>query len=414
MFSVLLTPHNTGASVNAAIAGAVVGALHGPSVFPKEWHEWGESLAAPWLALTEVVRKRLSKEREIVKVSDRLAAGKEKGESLLFDKVYGCLLAGAIGNAMGSPVEGRFYWEVDEQHPGGITTVLDPTRLEGEDDNQMAMLLVETYIERDGLPVMARHFGETWRKRLNRDHFFPHCMGNAYDLICAGWDPRITGHWSQVTGSTVMCMEPVGVYHLCDPEFAAVDATAISFMYQRGLDVLAASMLAATVAAAMHPDATVDSVCQTALDIAPRQALITFDQRPFASPYDYVARCLEIADRYDDVLAARKELYDECLLYHMIDPLEVWGFSLAMFKIAQGDVRQAAIGGTNIGRDSDTIAGRAAMLSGTLHGAGNIPQEWVNLVPPHALDRLRANAGRIVTLLEKKQMRLKVRLNLWQ
>ena len=40
-----------------------------------------------------------------------------------------------------------------------------------------------------------------------------------------------------------------------------------------------------------------------------------------------------------------------------------------MFLVAQGDVRRAAIGGTNIGRDADTISGRAAMLSGTLRGA---------------------------------------------
>ncbi|NCO34252.1 MAG: hypothetical protein AUJ92_08200 [Armatimonadetes bacterium CG2_30_59_28] len=399
LFSVLLAPNSNGASVNAVIAGAIIGALHGPSAFPQEWRDWAELAAAPWLSLAAVVRRRLKKEQSIVAAVERLAEQREDGDSQLFEKVHGCLLAGAIGNAMGSPVEGRFYWEVDEQHPGGITTLLDPSRLEGEDDNQMAMHLVETYIERDGLPVMARHFGETWRKRLNRDHFFPHCMGNAYDLICAGWDPRITGHWSQVTGSTVMCMEPVGVYHLCDSEFAAIDATAISYMYQRGLDVVAATMLAATVAEALHPDATVDSVCQAALTAAPESKLITFDKRTFASAHEYVETCLEIAAKYDDVLAAQKELYEKCLLYHMIDPLEVWGFSLAMFKIARGDVRQAAIGGTNIGRDSDTIAGRAAMLSGTLKGARTVPQDWLDLVPSHALERVRRNALRLTRLI---------------
>ena len=178
---------------------------------------------------------------------------------------------------MGSPVEGRMYWDIDKQYPGGVQTVLDPRRLESEDDNQMAMLLVETYLERDGLPVMARHFGHTWYERLNRDHFFPVCMGNSYDLIRAGQDPRITGHWNVVTGSTVMCMEPVGMYNLADPVWAAQDATAISYMYQRGLDVTAAAMLAATVAKALKADATVDSVLQAALDVAPRTPLRTFD-----------------------------------------------------------------------------------------------------------------------------------------
>lgn len=46
-----------------------------------------------------------------------------------------------------------------------------------------------------------------------------------------------------------------------------------------------------------------------------------------------------------------------------------------------------AIVGTNIGRDSDTIAGRAAMLSGILRGAGNVPREWVNMFESEALEK---------------------------
>ena len=387
-----------GHTVSALVAGAIVGALHGPAAFPEQWRRWAAPQVAPWLPLTGVVTARLQREGEIVQATERLLSPSASLPSLE-DKVYGCLLAGAIGNAMGSPVEGRMYWEIDRDHPGGITTVLDPRRLEGEDDNQMAMLLVETYLEQEGLPVLARHFGRTWRERLNRDHFYVLCMGHAYDLIRQGWDPRITGHWSVVTGSTVMCMEPVGLYHLADPEFARQDATTISYMYQRGRDVSAAAILAAAVAEAMAPQATVDSVLSAALAAAPRQPLLTFDQRPFASAYDYLAACLEVAGKYDDVLAVRPALYEKCLLYHMIDPLELLGFALAMFRIARGDVRLAAIGGTNIGRDSDTIAGRAAMLSGTLHGAAGVPEEWKQLFRPESLERIARNARRLAELI---------------
>ncbi len=331
--------------------------------------------------------------------------------SRLHDKIKGAILAGAIGNAMGSPVESRMYWDIDKQYPGGVQTVLDPRRLESEDDNQMAMLLVETYLERDGLPVMARHFGHTWYERLNRDHFFPLCMGHSYDLIRGGQDTRITGHWNVVTGSTVMCMEPVGMYNLGDPIWAAQDATAISYMYQRGLDVTTAAMLAATVAKALNTNATVDSILQSALDVAPRTPLRTFDTRKFKSVYDYIQTCLEVAEKYSDVLTARKELYQRCLLYHMIDPLELWGLSLAMFLISQGDVRQAAIGGTNIGRDSDTIAGRAAMLSGALNGTAGIPKEWIEMFSATAMERIDRNAARLAQMISVKKLEyLKIRL----
>jgi ADP-ribosylglycohydrolase len=386
-------------TVSAVVGGAILGAMKGRHGLPQEWLEWAEPIARPWFGLAHVVGSRVRREARLIKFTERLGASREDGGSLLKDKVCGCIMAGAIGNAMGSPVEGMTYEEIDRKYPGGITTVLDPKRLEGEDDNQMAMLLVETYLAREGQPVMARHFGKTWQERLNRNHFYPFCMGNAYDLICQGWDARIVGHWSVVTGSTVMCMEPVGIYHIGDPEFAAIDATAIAYMYQRGLDIVAASMLAATVAEAFRPDSSVDSVCKAALAAAPRERLRTFDDRPFKSCHDYIQTCLEVADRYTDVLAARAELYEKCLLYHHIDPLELWGLALAMFKIARGDVRQAAIGGTNIGRDSDTIAGRAAMLSGTLRGAANVPAEWVGLFPREAVDRIYRNAERLAQLV---------------
>jgi len=393
-------------AISAVIAGAVVGALHGEAVFPKEWRKWATPIARPWFKLGAVVNARVNEERGIVAEVATLAGKKAKGTSQLHDRIKGALLAGAIGNAMGSPVECRMYWEIDKQYPDGVLTVLDPKRLESEDDNQMAMHLVETYIERDGLPVMARHFGHTWFERLNRDHFFPLCMGNAYDLIRAGEDPRIIGHWSVVTGSTVMCLEPVGIYNLADPVWAAQDATAIAYMYQRGLDVTAAVMLAATVANALRPGATVESVLQAALDVAPRTPLQTFDKRRFRSAYDYIRTCLDVAGKYDNVFAARKELYAKCLFYHMIDPLELWGLALAMFKIAKGDVRQAAIGGTNIGRDSDTIAGRAAMLAGALNGTGGVPKEWIAMFSAASMERIDRNAARLTELLSVKKMGL--------
>jgi ADP-ribosylglycohydrolase len=393
-----------GRPVPATVGGAIIGALRGVEAFPAEWRAWAEPLAAPWLAIGEVVERRLATEAEVIVNTQKLAVTPSGELSLLQDKVYGALLAGAIGNAMGSVVESKHYWEIDQMYPDGVRTVLEPKRLESEDDNQMAMLLVETYMARDGLPVMARHFGETWHERLNRDHFYALCMGRAYDLIRAGWDPRITGHWSVVTGSTVMCMEPVGIYHACDPDYAALDATAISYMYQRGTDNQAATMLAATVAEAFRPEATVDSVLEAAIVAAGEVPLHTFDVRPYKTAGEYIRFVLDIASDYDDVLAVRPVLYEQCLFYHMIDPLELWALSLAMFKIANGDVRQAAIGGTNIGRDSDTISGRAAMLSGALKGAAGVPPEWMALFRPEVLAKIRNNAGRLAELVGVKRL----------
>ncbi len=417
LFSLLLRPDGdwipANHLINPVIAGAILGARHGREAFQASWLSWAEIIARPWFALEKVIASRSEREAIILENCQALSERTMGDCSRLEDKIYGCLLASSIGNAMGSSTECMSYAEIDAKYPQGVTTVLDPWRLESEDDNQMAMLLVETYLKRNGKPVMARHFGQTWIERLNRDHFFPLCMGAAYDLIRAGWDARITGHWSVVTGSTVMCMEPAGIYNVSDPEFAAVDATAISYMYQRGLDVTAAAILAATVAEVLRPDASVDSVCEAALRAAPRQAWKTFDRRIFSSPYAYLEACLGVAEKYENVLDARRELYEKCLLYHPIDPIELLGLSLAMFLIAKGDVRQAAIGGTNIGRDADTIAGRAAMLSGALSGSAGVPGEWMALFKPASLERIRKNARQFTELIvEKKLETIRLRQNI--
>ncbi|MHB0997967.1 MAG: ADP-ribosylglycohydrolase family protein [Armatimonadota bacterium] len=409
LMAVLIGPPQDVSLVSGVIAGAVMGALHGIDAFPDEWRAWAEPLAESWYPIEDLVKSRIDKEKKIISVVDSISQKDGNGESILFDKIYGCLLAGAIGNAMGSPVENQHYLDIEEKYPDGVKTILNTAALENEDDNQMAMMLVETYLRSEGLPVTARDFGRTWTESMNRDKFFVNCMGHCYDQIRNGWDPRITGHWVQVTGSTVMCMEPVGIYHIADPEYAYTDAKAISYMYQRGLDVVAASLLAAVVAEAFRPEATVDSVCSTALSLAPTEPLKTFDKRRFSSVRDYFETCLEVAGKYDDVFEARKEIFDKCLMYFSIDPLEVIGLSLVMFKIANGDVRQAAIGGTNIGRDSDTISGRASMLTGILRGSKAVPEDWIAMFKPEVLEKIQRNSKRLANMLEIKNSRLKKR-----
>jgi ADP-ribosylglycohydrolase len=75
-----------------------------------------------------------------------------------------------------------------------------------------------------------------------------------------------------------------------------------------------------------------------------------------------------------------------------------------MFKIAKGDVRQAAIGGTNIGRDSDTIAGRAAMLAGALNGCGGVPKEWIAMFSRSSMERIDRNAARLAELIAVRRL----------
>lgn len=411
--SLLLCPLPARDPMGAPIlGGAILGAMYGRDIFPEEWLFWAKSIAKEWYPIIPVIKNRRKKEKTIISVHETLLNTEQNGTSLLEDKIYGCLLASSIGNAMGSPVEGKSYDEIDAQYPGGIQTILQPEKLETEDDNQQMMLLLETYLAREGRPVMARHLAHTWCEHWSRAIFWPFNDRHSYNLIRSGWDPRITGHWNPM-GTSVMCIEPVGLFHLADPDNVVIDAPAIAYMHVRGLEIAATSILASAVAEAMRPEATVDDVCATALDAASRNwsfshpdQLKTVDGHRFTSCHEYLSACIEVANKYDDVFAVRKELYEKCLMFNWWQSahLEIVGLPLAILKVANGDIRQAAIGGTNIGRDADTNAGRAAMLAGTLSGAGNVPEEWMNFFKPSVLERIREHARSLTRLISSRKL----------
>lgn len=82
--------------------------------------------------------------------------------------------------------------------------------------------------------------------------------------------------------------------------------------------------------------------------------------------------------------------------------MELWAFAVAMFKCAKGDMRMTAIGGTNIGRDSDTIAGRGSMLAGILGGRECIPIEWVNMMNPKSIKRIETAAKELCKIHKQR------------
>ena len=66
-----------------------------------------------------------------------------------------------------------------------------------------------------------------------------------------------------------------------------------------------------------------------------------------------------------------------CLYYHWSDLApEAVGLAFGIFAAARGTFEECVLGGTNIGRDADTIAAIAGALSGALWGVEAIPPEW--------------------------------------
>jgi ADP-ribosylglycohydrolase len=301
----------------------------------------------------------------------------------LYKKVYGCLAAGAIGDQLGRPAEGWHYrdieakkgrltdpWEASDRTKGG-----DRSFQIGTDDTALGQILCHAYIQKGGR-ITVEDYARQWLKEMQPTKFF-HCMRNTYELLKKGCSPRVTGAFNIVTGSGLMAINPVAIYNACDPDAAYADALDIASMFQRDLDMFIPGVIAAAIAEAFRPRATVDSVLETAIRLAPAEPMVTFNQRRFNNLKDALIRAVEIGASYSDVFAAREALYAEMLQYAPIDPQEVFALTFGVFKASRGDTEQAMLGGANIGRDADTISSLNGQLCGALNGIDSVPRRWV-------------------------------------
>lgn len=391
-------------ALTGCLVSALCGALTGLRGLPEHLQDTGSAPANRAEKLAELIRQRAAQDQRTIGVLTSLTKPKKTGEgveTLLFNKILGATLAGAIGNAMGSVVECQDYRNIEKEF-GLIETLLDPRRLETEDDLQMALHISQAFIERGGVAT-SRDLARIWMRDMVPERFF-YCMRNAYDLIRQGHNPRFTGHTNFVTGSTLMCMQPVGFYNAGAPAKAFVDALDISYMYQRGLDVDAACVFAAAVAEAVRPGATVESVCQTAVEYAPTRKMITFDKRNPDTFRKWLELALEIGSGAKDVLDVREPAYAKLLQYHAIDPLEFFCLTFAVFAASRGKLEEAVIGGTNIGRDADSISSLNGVLTGALHGWQDIPQQWRDLVGPRAMAQFRKTSQGMTDLVLSKKL----------
>jgi ADP-ribosylglycohydrolase len=200
-------------------------------------------------------------------------------------------------------------------------------------------------------------------------------------------DPREAGVGNMVNCGAAMYMAPVGVVNAGDPEMAYAEAIDISGAHQLSYGREAAGVMAAAVAAAAAPSATVADVLEAATRVAKdgtraaieavleaaatvshwTEAIESSRLRDAIRPFDTVAETYR-----QPGLGARRPSR-----IHSIEELPI---ALAMFAIADGEFVDSMLGGVNYGRDSDSIASMAGAIAGALGGANGVDQSMLGAV----------------------------------
>lgn len=331
--------------------------------------------------------------------------------SVLERRAIGALAGAAVGDALGGATEGRSPEQIRARYGGEVTGIVGPFlpdwrtarphapyhKGDGHitDDTLMTNMLVKVYAQkRDHLDAYA--IDELLVPLLiNERVWIPELETESVPLqrifLAEKWlvsrlfyghvDPREAGVGNIVNCGAAMYMGPVGIANAGDPDGAYTEAIDIAGAHQSSYGREAAGVFAAAVAAALGPDATVDTVVDACLRVArdgtrsaieaiceaaaklPADTIDVTSLRPVMAPFDTLGE-----DYRDPGLGARRPSR-----VHAIEELPL---ALGCVVAARGDYRRAVLAATNYGRDSDSIATMAGAVIGALHGIEVIPRDW--------------------------------------
>ena len=291
---------------------------------------------------------------------------------ILYNKVYGCLIGGLIGDAMGAPVEGWHYKNIIEKH--GEISDFDG---DGTDDSAIKMILCDAIINNGGY-VTADEFAESFLAEKNRKFYnlFYTPVRNMFHKIEDKLElPVYAGMGNQQSSSSAMAISPMGIINAGNPRQAALETYDVAGLIHAGSSTFcrdAACVIAAAVAEAMNPDSTVDSVLGASVSY-----LHKISSREIIG---YINTVMDLAKSLNNYEKFREKFYENHLQSLICDSRETVPCVLALFWLSDGNPEKAIIYGANFGRDSDTVATMTGALAGAFKGVDGLRNEWVEKI----------------------------------
>jgi ADP-ribosylglycohydrolase len=155
-----------------------------------------------------------------------------------------------------------------------------------------------------------------------------------------------------------------------------------------------AAAVAAAVAAAMIPGASLDDVLSAA----------TAYLKPTSGALmrGLILDALSLARETGEYRAFRTTYHQRFRQTIACDSRETIPATIALCLLADGDPVKAVEMGANFGRDTDTIATMAGAICGAFGGAHSIPGAWVGALGIHNDDAQGAMAGALVGVARAK------------
>jgi ADP-ribosylglycohydrolase len=254
------------------------------------------------------------------------------------------------------------------------------------DDTLMTRVLVQAYaakrdhldaydVERLVVPALVDE--PTWIPELDREDLLYHRLFLAekwlvLKLRYGHSDPRDAGVGNIVNCGAAMYIAPVGIANAGGPEAAYVEALDLTGAHQSSYGREAAAVLAAAVAEALRPGATVDTVIDVTLHLAKDATRAAIEAVcDVASSLDGwrdggLAVLRAAFAPFDSVGEHYAQPAQNARIPSRLHSIEEVPIALGLLVATGGDYLETMLGGVNYGRDSDSIASMGGALAGAL------------------------------------------------
>lgn len=314
------------------------------------------------------------------------------------DKLLGCLVGAAAGDALGAATEMRTRRQIEERFNGPVRTFLAPpddTFARGSkagqvtDDFSLAYETVLTILDHQGRidESVAKEALIRWGKTAYFEQYAGPTTRLAIQQLLGIEVPikhgfKLVNDNAKATNGAAMKIAPIALFCKGDIDQAILDAFTISKLsHDNQLSISGACAIAAATAKALHEDSTLGDLLEAGLYGARRGEEIGMKQtKTLAGP--------SVTKRIE--LAIKLGRQDKPLVAILDDLADIIGAGLAaseavpcVFGIIAAignNPEEAILAGVNIGNDTDTIATMVGGILGTFHGLKGLPQDYLPIL----------------------------------
>jgi ADP-ribosylglycohydrolase len=315
--------------------------------------------------------------------------------SALENKIYGCLLGGLVGDAMGAPVEGQTWQQIEERY--GTDGVTDFAGV-GTDDTAIREQLIHAILTHNGY-ISCDEFAATFHgfRAANYGKWWVPVRNMFHKLDSGVALPVDAGYGNTPSSSSAMAISPMGILNAGNPRQAALETFDVAGVIHSGPSGFcrdAACALAAPVAAAFRREASVLAMVEAATaylhPVSGREMI------------DCIHKARDAMRQTQTYATFRDWCYSHWLRAEMCDSRETVPVALALFELAEGEPERAVGYSVNFGRDADTIGTMVGGLCGALHGASGLPAAWVQKVEANPAVHYRELTSQLAEVIRRR------------